>query len=107
MFVAYFPPHSIPTHPGYELREPEVWRQASTAAAQVTGGKCAPAPVPAAYEWDIQVRNGALAHRDVKNEDRSDYVFENKCSTTKCIPLNSLFCTKLHGSVGRRPLSVG
>jgi hypothetical protein len=26
----------------------------------------------------IKVRNGALTHRDVKNEDRPDYVYENK-----------------------------
>ena len=26
----------------------------------------------------IKVRNGALIQRDVKNEDRPDYVYENK-----------------------------
>jgi len=26
----------------------------------------------------VKVRNGALTHRDVKNEDRPDYVYENK-----------------------------
>jgi hypothetical protein len=26
----------------------------------------------------IKVRNGALTHKDVKNEDRPDYVHENK-----------------------------
>jgi hypothetical protein len=26
----------------------------------------------------IKVRNGALTHKDVKNEDRPDYVYENK-----------------------------
>ena len=25
----------------------------------------------------VKVRNGALAHKDVKNEGRSDYVYEN------------------------------
>ena len=26
----------------------------------------------------FRVRNGALTHKDVKNEDRPDYVYENK-----------------------------
>jgi hypothetical protein len=26
----------------------------------------------------FRVRNGALTHKDVKNEDRHDYVYENK-----------------------------
>jgi len=26
----------------------------------------------------FKVRNGALIHKDVKNEDRPDYVYENK-----------------------------
>jgi len=26
----------------------------------------------------FKVRNGALTHKDVKNEDRPDYVYENK-----------------------------
>ena len=26
----------------------------------------------------IKVRNGALTHKDVKNKDRPDYVYENK-----------------------------
>ncbi|MGA3166752.1 MAG: hypothetical protein ABSF14_11610 [Terriglobia bacterium] len=29
----------------------------------------------------IKVRNGALTQKDVKNEDRTDYVYENKCES--------------------------
>ncbi|MGA3168748.1 MAG: hypothetical protein ABSF14_21820 [Terriglobia bacterium] len=29
----------------------------------------------------IKVRNGALIQRDVKNEDRPDYVYENKVAS--------------------------
>ena len=31
----------------------------------------------------INVRNGALTHKDVKNEDRPDYVYENKGESDK------------------------
>ena len=31
----------------------------------------------------IKVRNGALTHKDVKNEDRPDYVYENKGESDK------------------------
>jgi hypothetical protein len=42
----------------------------------------------------INVRNGALSRKDVKNEDRSDYVHENKGKATKCTPLKSGFLHK-------------
>jgi hypothetical protein len=29
----------------------------------------------------FRVRNGALTHKDVKNEDRPDYVYENKVAS--------------------------
>jgi hypothetical protein len=31
----------------------------------------------------IKIRNGALPHKDVKNEDRPDYVYENKGESDK------------------------
>jgi hypothetical protein len=31
----------------------------------------------------LKVRNGALIHKDVKNEDRPDYVYENKGEVDK------------------------
>jgi hypothetical protein len=38
-----------------------------------------------AREWGHQVRNlGNLPLRDVKNDDRSDYVYENKGTMTIC-----------------------
>ena len=37
-----------------------------------------------------------LTHKDVKNEGRSDYVYENKAHTTKCHAKNAAFYTKMH-----------
>ena len=43
--------------------------------------------------WQLAnwVRNGALTHKDVKNEDCSGDVYENKGKETKCRPLKSGF----------------
>ena len=37
-----------------------------------------------------------LTLRDVKNEDRSGDVYENKAETTKCHAKNAAFCKKMH-----------
>lgn len=44
----------------------------------------------------FKVGSGVLSGKDVKNEDRSGDVHENKRKTTKCTPLNSAFCKKMH-----------
>ena len=44
----------------------------------------------------ISVRNGALTHRDVKNEGTSGDVYENKGRATKCTHINTAFYTKMH-----------
>ena len=45
--------------------------------------------------------------RDVKNEGRSDYVYENKWRATKCHARNTAFYTKTHPSHGNRQRSNG
>ena len=45
--------------------------------------------------------------RDVKNEDRSDYVYENIRKMTKCTLLNSAFYTKIHRLRDNRRKSFG
>jgi hypothetical protein len=43
----------------------------------------------------FKVWNGALTLRDVKNEDRSGYVYENKGEQTQCLVTKPAFCTKM------------
>jgi hypothetical protein len=40
-----------------------------------------------------------LNHNNVKNEGRSDYVYENKWKSTKCTPINPGSYTKMHHSL--------
>ena len=54
-------------------------------------------------EWEATnafstVPKGGLTHKDVKNEGRSDYVYENKARQTKCHAKNAVFYTKMHQS---------
>jgi hypothetical protein len=57
--------------------------------------------IPASASYDAQEcshqspKRGTLALRDVKNEDRSDYVYENKGEQTQCLVRKSAFCTKI------------
>jgi hypothetical protein len=44
---------------------------------------------------------------DVKNEDRSDYVYENIRNMTKCTLLSSAFYTKIHRLRDNRRKSFG
>ena len=39
---------------------------------------------------------GTPTHKDVKNEGRTDYVYENKVRATKCHAKNAVFYTKMH-----------
>jgi hypothetical protein len=50
-----------------------------------------------------KVRTGVLTPRDVKNEDRTDYVHENKGKMTKCTPLKPAFYTKIPPLCDCRP----
>jgi hypothetical protein len=49
----------------------------------------------AAPERAFRGRKGGLSHKDVKNEGRSDYVYENKASTKKSHAKNTAFYTKI------------
>jgi len=44
----------------------------------------------------FRVRNGALIHKDVKNEDRTDYVYEKKWRMTQCPRINTIFWPRMH-----------
>jgi hypothetical protein len=55
----------------------------------------------------FKVRNAALSPRDVKNEDRSDYVHENKGQDDKMSGDLHGFYTKMHQLHGHRQESVG
>src|ERR1019366_4883121 len=46
-------------------------------------------------------------HKDVKNEGRSDYIYENKARATKCHAKNTAFYTKMHPLRGNRQQSSG
>jgi hypothetical protein len=50
-------------------------------AAPASDGRFQAAPIVAAHEYAFQGTNRALTPRDVKNEDRSDYVYENTGET--------------------------
>jgi hypothetical protein len=52
-------------------------------------------------------RKGGLTHKDVKNEGRSDYMYENKARATKCHDRNAAFYTKMHPLHGNRQQSSG
>src|ERR1039458_7714859 len=45
--------------------------------------------------------------KDVKNEGRSDYMYENKARGTKCHAKNAAFYTKMHPLHGNRQQSSG
>ena len=47
------------------------------------------------------------SHKDVKNEGRSDYVYENKARATKCHAKNAVFYTKIYPSHDNRQQSSG
>jgi hypothetical protein len=44
----------------------------------------------------FKVQNGALTQRDVKNEDRTDYVYENTWNNDKMSGQKTGFYTKMH-----------
>jgi hypothetical protein len=44
----------------------------------------------------IELRDAALTPKDVKNEDWSGDVYENKMKATKCTPMNPAFYTEMH-----------
>src|ERR1017187_8583706 len=46
-------------------------------------------------------------HKDVKNEGRPDYMYENKARATKCHAKNAVFYTKMHPVHGNRQQSSG
>src|ERR1019366_5977613 len=46
-------------------------------------------------------------HKDVKNEGRSDYIYENKSRATKCLAKNAAFYTKTRPSGGNQQQSSG
>src|SRR5579862_1131849 len=52
-------------------------------------------------------RGNHSTHKDVKNEGRSDYVYENTERATKCHAKNAAFCTKMHPLRGNRQQSNG
>jgi hypothetical protein len=54
-----------------------------------------------------RVRNGALTLRDVKNEDRSGYVYENTVNDDKMSGEKTSFCTKMYPFHDNRQQSVG
>src|ERR1035441_4385921 len=49
-----------------------------------------------------RVLKGTPTHKDVKNEGRSDYVYENKARATKCHARNAAFYTQMHQLHGHR-----
>jgi hypothetical protein len=55
----------------------------------------------------FKVRNGALTHRDVKNEDRSGYVYENTGNDDKMSGEKTGFYTKMHSLREDQRESVG
>jgi len=55
----------------------------------------------------FRVRNGTLTLRDVKNEDRPGYVYENTGESTKCLAKNTAFCTKMRQLSDNRQESGG
>jgi hypothetical protein len=55
----------------------------------------------------FRVRNGALAPRDVKNEDRPGYVYENKDDNDKMSIEKPAFYTKMRSLYANRRYSVG
>jgi hypothetical protein len=55
----------------------------------------------------LSVRNGALALRDVKNEGRSGYVYENTGNDDKMASYKTGFCTKMHPLREDQQESVG
>jgi hypothetical protein len=55
----------------------------------------------------FKVRNGALPHRDVKNEDRSGYVYENTENNDKMSGEETRFYTKMHHLREDQQESVG
>jgi hypothetical protein len=65
-----------PHHPdGFEWRKRYV---------HAKNGRLQPAPIVAAHPCASSTsRSGALTQRDVKNEDRPDYVYENKRESDK------------------------
>jgi hypothetical protein len=54
-----------------------------------------------------RVRNGALTHRDVKNEDRTGYVYENTGDDDKLSGQRTGFYTKMHSWREDQQESVG
>ena len=42
------------------------------------------------------IAKGTPTHKDVKNEGRPDYVYENKARATKCHAKYAVFYTKMH-----------
>ena len=50
---------------------------------------------------------GNHSHKDVKNEGRSDYMYENKARATKCHAKNAAFYTKMHPLHVNRQQSSG
>ena len=55
----------------------------------------------------LSLRNGALALRDVKNEGRSGYVYENTGNDDKMSSYKTGFCTKMHPLREDQQESVG
>ena len=55
----------------------------------------------------FKVRNGELTLRDVKNEDRSGYVYENTEKDDKMSGKKTGFYTKMHQMNDNRQQSVG
>src|SRR5579862_8037588 len=52
-------------------------------------------------------RGNHSTQKDVKNEGRSDYVYENTARATKCHAKNAAFYTKMHPLRGNRQQSNG
>jgi hypothetical protein len=52
-------------------------------------------------------RGSHSTHKDVKNEGRSDYMYENKARATKCHAKNTAFYTKMHPLRSNRQQSSG
>ena len=119
---ASLPPSQSPAHSSYEVSRAKFQRQdprdenpGLMQRMEDSGlrliydcrfGKCLP-QFRRLTNMLIKVRNGALTHRDVKNEGTSGDVYENKGLATKCTHINTAFYTKMHELHGNERQSMG
>jgi hypothetical protein len=83
------------------------WEEETTKAQRHQEGRFRLAPILAAHQYAVKVRNGALTLRDVRNEDRPGYVHENTGDDDKMSSEKHGFYTKMHLLHDNRQQSTG